>query len=77
MTSTEEIEEVLVKKMPGAVIGVIDLTGTSDHFEVRIAWESFRGKGLILQHKMVNEALAEMLEDGRIHALKIKTSLPS
>jgi stress-induced morphogen len=76
MITPEEIEAILAEKLPGAVVGVVDLTGTQDHFEVRVAWKGFQGKGLIEQHQTVNKALADMLEDGRIHALSIKTSLP-
>ena len=76
MISVGDIETILESKMPGAVIAVQDLTGTSDHFEVRVVWQVFRGKSLIEQHKLVNQALEDALEDGRIHALKIKTYTP-
>lgn len=73
MMTTEEIKSVLAERFPGAEIAVEDLTGTSDHFEVRITSPLFQGKGLLEQHQMVHQALATPLEDGRIHALKIKT----
>ena len=62
--------------MSGAEVTVQDLTGTYDHFEVVITWAGFKGKPLIAQHQVVNQALASELEDGRIHALKIKTYAP-
>ena len=77
MITPDEIEGILMRQMKGADIHVEDMTGTNDHFEVRVVWEGFQGKGLIDQHKMVNLALAEPLQDGRIHALKIKTKIPS
>ena len=73
MITPEEIHEALVKKLPGSEVTVQDMTGTRDHFEVVVMWSGFNGKSLIEQHKSVNEALAGQLEDGRIHALKIKT----
>ena len=73
---SEDIEKMLEQKLPGAVVAVIDLTGTFDHFEARVEWREFQGKNLIQQHQIVNKALADALEDGRIHALKIKTSVP-
>ena len=76
MTSPEEIQKILMEKMSGAEVTVQDLTGTYDHFEVVIAWAGFKGKSLIAQHQAVNQALAAPLEDGRIHALKIKTLVP-
>ena len=77
MTTPEAIEAILSVKFPDAVVGVIDLTGTQDHFEVRMTWSGFKGKGLIEQHQCINQALQAQLEDGSIHALKIKTSAPS
>lgn len=76
MFSTEEIESILDKALPGAVAAAVDLTGTADHFEVRVSWAGFQGKSLIEQHQIVNKALKLPLEDGRIHALKIKTIAP-
>ena len=76
MITTEEIREILLEHLRGAEIDVEDMTGTFDHFEVRVVWPGFIGKGLIEQHRIVNRALSEALEDGRIHALKIKTKIP-
>lgn len=76
MMEPEEIQKILLRKMAGAEVTVQDLTGTRDHFEVVVLWTGFQGKNLIAQHQMVNQALSEALEDGRIHALKIKTFAP-
>lgn len=73
MITAQEIKTFLSKSFPDADITVKDLTGTLDHFEVEIESSLFRGHGLIGQHQMVNQALASPLEDGRIHALKIRT----
>ncbi len=77
MMTTEAIEAILVQKFPDASIGVMDMTGTADHFEVRISWNGFRGKSLIEQHQMIQDTLKPQLEDGAIHALKIKTIVPA
>lgn len=71
-----EIEKILREKLPGAEVRVTDLTGTMDHFEAEVAWSGFRGKSLLEQHRRVNQVLAEFLDDGRIHALKMKTRVP-
>ncbi len=76
MYSPEQIEAVLNQVLPDAVVAAVDLTGTADHFEVRVSWSGFKGKSLIEQHQIVNRALKEPLEDGSIHALKIKTMVP-
>ncbi len=72
----ELIQSILLKALPGAEVTITDLTGTRDHFEAQVLWEGFKGKNLIQQHQMINQALAHPLEDGRIHALKIKTYAP-
>ena len=73
MITAEEIKDILTKKFLDAQIVVTDLTGTNDHYEVRMMWPGFQGKGLIEQHQMVNRALKDRLEDGSIHALSIRT----
>ena len=45
------------------------------HFRVKIVSESFRGKSLVQQHRMVNAALADLLRE-RVHALAIQSSAP-
>ena len=73
MMTPEQVQTLLLQSFPDAEVTVEDMTGTADHFQVHVVWEGFRGKGLIEQHRVVNQALAAPLEDGRIHALKIKT----
>ncbi len=73
MITAEEIEGILKKNLQGAEIRVQDMTGTYDHYEVSVVWPGFEGKGLIQQHQVVNQLLAAQLDDGSIHALKIKT----
>ena len=76
MLEPEDIQRILNEKLSGAEVTVEDMTGTRDHFEVRVLWEGFRGKGLVEQHQIINRTLAPQLEDGSIHALKIKTYAP-
>ena len=73
MMETQEIQKILIKNFPEAEVTVQDLTGTKDHFQVHVIWQGFVGQGLIDQHQAVNRALSDCLEDGRIHALSIKT----
>ena len=75
MITTEEIERTLKTAFPGAWVSVEDMTGTSDHFDIVITSELFRGKPLIEQHRMVQSALVGEMES-RIHAVKIKTRIP-
>jgi len=43
-----------------------------DHFSIRVISDAFKGKNLLDRHRLVYEALAEPMKDGRIHALEIK-----
>jgi stress-induced morphogen len=62
--------------MPDAHVEVWDRTGTMDHFDVLIRSNAFAGKSLLDRHRMVEKALKPAREDGRIHALAIRTELP-
>ncbi|MCK4743734.1 MAG: BolA family transcriptional regulator [Sulfuriflexus sp.] len=46
------------------------------HFEVHIVASAFTGKSMLQQHRMVYEALGDMMQKD-IHALSIKASTPS
>lgn len=77
MISPEEIKETLSKALPVTLIETQDLTGGGDHWQLIVVSPAFDGKGLIEQHRMVNEALKEALGDQRIHALSLKTFSPA
>ena len=77
MITPEEIKATLEKALPGAIIEMQDLTGGGDHWQLHIVSSAFEGKGLIEQHRMVNEALKEEMADQRIHALALKTYTPA
>jgi BolA protein len=49
--------------------------GGETHFRVYIVSETFRGKGRIDRHRMINSALAREL-DGGVHALALHASAP-
>jgi stress-induced morphogen len=61
--------------IPDAQVQVWDRTGTMDHFDVLIRSNAFAGKSLLDRHRMVERALKPAREDGRIHALAIRTEL--
>lgn len=68
-----EVENRLKSHFPDADIAVIDLTGTEDHYEVRIASSAFQGRSRIEQQRQVMAALDAELKSGEVHALTIKT----
>lgn len=77
MITPEEIKQTLSKALPVSLIETQDLTGGGDHWQVIIVSPAFEGKGLIEQHRMVNDALKEPISDQRIHALALKTYSPA
>lgn len=70
--TTEQMELRLKGRFPDADILVMDLTGTSDHFEVRIASGQFAGQSRIVQHQLVMDVFQQELKTGEVHALTIK-----
>ena len=76
MITPDEIKSTLSKALPVTLIETQDLTGGGDHWQVIIVSPAFEGKGLIDQHRMVNDALKEPMGDQRIHALSLKTYSP-
>jgi acid stress-induced BolA-like protein IbaG/YrbA len=77
MITAEEIKSTLAKSLPVSLVETQDLTGGGDHWQLIIVSAAFEGKGLIDQHRMVNEALKEPMADQRIHALSLKTYSPA
>jgi acid stress-induced BolA-like protein IbaG/YrbA len=77
MITAEEIKSTLAKALPILLVETQDLTGGGDHWQLIIVSAAFEGKGLIDQHRMVNEALKEPMADQRIHALSLKTFSPA
>lgn len=68
-----KLEELLREKFPQAQIEVTDLAGDDNHYSVKIIDKIFAGKTRIEQHKMVNNALKDILGD-TLHAMQLKTS---
>jgi stress-induced morphogen len=77
MITPEEIKEALSKAMPLQLVETQDLTGGGDHWQLIIVSPAFEGKGLLEQHRIVNDALREPMADQRIHALALKTYSPA
>ncbi len=71
-----EIETLIVEALGEAHVEVADLTGTRDHFSVVVVSPAFEGTLPLKQHRMVNAALREHIDSGRIHALQLKTFTP-
>ena len=75
MIQPEEIHTRILEALPGAAVEIRDLTGTADHYEVRVVAEAFAGLGLIERHRVVYAAFQDVL-GGPLHALSLKTLAP-
>ena len=71
MISAESVTTFIRQMFPDAAVTVIDKTGTQDHLIVRVTSDGFLDKNLLDRHRMVYQALAIPMKDGRIHALEI------
>ena len=72
MITTAEVEAMVLKALPGSRVEAVDMTGSSDHFEVTVVSAACAGKSMVDQHRMVFAALEKEM-DYRIHAVKLKT----
>ncbi|MCE7026858.1 BolA/IbaG family iron-sulfur metabolism protein [Jiella avicenniae] len=73
--NARDIEKMIKKEIPDAVVSIRDLAGDGDHYAAEIVSESFRGKSRVQQHQMVYKALRGNM-GGELHALALQTSAP-
>ena len=71
MVDVAEIERRLAAALPGATFSVRDTTGEGDHFDVQVRAKAFAGLGLVEQHRLVYDALGDLMR--QVHALALRT----
>ena len=76
MMQLDEIKVLIQKSLPDAHVQVEDMTGGNDHFQIYVVSSAFKGKTLVDQHRLVQQALRPAFDDERIHAVQIKTETP-
>ena len=76
MITAEAVTAFIRQVFPDAAVTVIDKTGTQDHLIVRVTSGGFLGRNLLDRHRMVYQALAAPMKDGRIHALELTAKTP-
>lgn len=69
----EQMEKRIRDAFPDCDVVVTDLTGTQDHWEVRIATQALQGLSRIQKHQKVMGVFDAELKTGEVHALTIKT----
>ena len=70
-----EIEELIIKAFPNAVVKIEDMAGDGDHYSCFVESERFAGKTRVQQHQMVYQALDGRMGD-QLHALALQTKIP-
>ena len=70
-----EIEELIIKAFPDAVVKIEDMAGDGDHYSCFVESELFAGKTRVQQHQMVYQALDGKMGD-QLHALALQTKIP-
>jgi stress-induced morphogen len=72
----DEVRLMIEAALPGAEVEVVDETGTQDHLRATVTARQFEGLSRVEQHRLVKGAVQTRFDDGSIHALSIKTSVP-
>lgn len=71
--TAQQMENRLKTAFPDADVAVIDLTGTEDHWEVRVASKAFKGLSRIDNQRKIMDVFSAELKTGEVHALTIRT----
>jgi stress-induced morphogen len=74
--SAQDIKQRIETAIPGAHADVEDYTGGGDHFSATVTADAFEGLGRVQQHRLVYEVFGSEI-GGAIHALALKTQVPS
>ena len=76
MVETAWVEAEVLKAVPEAVVEVIDLHGSGDHFHVRVISENFEGVRPLQRQKQVLAVMKQHIPRP-IHALDLKFMTPA
>jgi stress-induced morphogen len=71
-----ELQAMIEAALPGATVEVSDEDGGGQHLLATVSAPQFEGLSRIDQHRLVKAAVKERFDDGTVHALSVKTSLP-
>ena len=71
-----ELKSMIEATLPGAMVEVSDETGAGDHLRATVTAPQFESLSRIDQHRLVKAAVKARFDDGTIHALSVKTTVP-
>ncbi len=75
MSIGKTVIQRLKEAFPDARMKLTDTTGSDDHWELKIASDTFIGLTRVKQHQAVYKPLSDLIESNRVHALKISTCI--
>ncbi|MDX2084314.1 MAG: BolA/IbaG family iron-sulfur metabolism protein [Candidatus Melainabacteria bacterium] len=76
MIDEQSLTELIQAHLPESRVQVHDKTGMQDHYIVVVSSTAFQGQNAMARHRMVYAAVQPALNDGRLHAIEIKTVAP-
>lgn len=76
MADLTELKELIEASLPGASVEVSDEDGGGQHLRATVTAPQFKGLSRIDQHRLVKAAVKKRFDDGTIHALSVRTSVP-
>ena len=76
MITKSKVITLINEKLPDSHVEVENIKG-NDHLQVTVISSRFEGLSLVKQHQLVYAALKEELASEAIHALALKTEIPT
>lgn len=77
MIDPKEIINLIQADLPGADVQVLDKTGMSDHFIIRVTAVQFKDLNPLDRHRRVMASLQAAMSEGRLHAVELQTAVPA
>ncbi len=75
MIQSQDLIALIQADLPDAKVDVLDKTGMSDHYIIRVVSPAFENVPLMDRHRQVMSALQAAMQDGRLHAAEIQTAV--
>jgi acid stress-induced BolA-like protein IbaG/YrbA len=75
--TADAIRALIAQALPQAQVDVQDPNHDGQHFAAIVVAPEFEGLTTIKQHRLVNDALRDVLQSGAVHALQLRTFSPS
>ena len=69
----KNIEDLIKAEIPGADVQIEDIRGDGSHLSAVVISGEFEGLTRIQQHRKVQNALEELIDNDDIHALQLTT----